>query len=310
MDKDPTVEVAKQYNAIVEEYLVCGHIDKNTRRWAYTDTRDVRTHMYYHLPKVHKQLIKPSGRPIISGTNVPMEKLSQLIDSWLQEYVSGLPSFVKDSTHMLNNIQEWNIQYGPFEDIALVTFDITTLYTNIPHADMTEALTYFLEQRNLGSTPPADVLIKATQHVLDNNYFKFEGQCYKQVYSTTMGIPMLPAVANLFMGWLERKILENSPMTLMQNQWKRFIDDIFVLWLGLQEDLQTFSQYLNTVHPIKFTTASLQTEIPFLDIMMKVRNSLLQTDLHIKPTDAHNYFHHLSAHPHHCKNSIPFSQFL
>ena len=76
MDKDPTVEVAKQYNAIVEEYLVCGHIDKNTRRWAYTDTRDVRTHMYYHLPKVHKQLIKPSGRPIISGTNVPTEKLS------------------------------------------------------------------------------------------------------------------------------------------------------------------------------------------------------------------------------------------
>ena len=143
---------------------------------------------------------------------------------------------MKDSTHMLNIIRDWNIEYGPFEDVTLVTFDVTSLYTNTPHAD--------------------------------------------------------------------------SPVTLTQNQWKRFIDDIFVLWLGLQEDLQTFSQYLNTVHPIKFTTASLQTEIPFLDIMMKVRNSLLQTDLHIKPTDAHNYFHHLSAHPHHCKNSIPFSQFL
>ena len=121
MDKDPTVEVAKQYNAIVEELLVCGHIDKNTQRWAHTDTRDVRTHIYYHLPKVHKQLIKPPGRPIISGTNGPTEKLSQLIDSWLQEYVSGLQSFVKDSTHMLNIIQEWNIEYGPFEDVTLVT---------------------------------------------------------------------------------------------------------------------------------------------------------------------------------------------
>ena len=126
-----------------------------------------------------------------------------------------------------------------------------------------------------------------------------------------MGTPMAPAVANLFMGWLERKILENSPVTLTQNQWKRFIDDIFVLWLGSQEDLQTFSRHLNTLHPtIKFTAASSRTEIPFLDILIKVRNGLLHTDLHTKPTDTHNYLHYLSAHPRHCKDNIPFSQFL
>ena len=121
VDKDPTVEVATQSNTIEEELFVCGHIDENTQRWAHTDNRDERTHIYYHLPKVHRQLIKPPGRPIISGTNGPTEKLSQLIDSWLQEYVSGLQSFVKDSTHMLNIIQEWNIEYGPFEDVTLVT---------------------------------------------------------------------------------------------------------------------------------------------------------------------------------------------
>ena len=119
---------------------------------------------------------------------------------------------------MLNIIRDWNIEYGPFEDVTLVTFDVTSLYTNIPHADITEALTYFLEQRNLSSTPPANVLISATQHVLDNNYFTFEGQCYKQVHGTAMGTPMAPAAANLFMGWLERKILENSPVTLTKNQ--------------------------------------------------------------------------------------------
>ena len=111
-------------------------------------------------------------------------------------------------------------------------FDVTSLYTNISHADITEALTYFLEQRNLISTPPADVLIRATQHVVDNNYFTFEGQCYKQVHGIAMGTPMAPAVANLFMGWLERKILENSPVTLTQNQWKRFIDDILFCGWG------------------------------------------------------------------------------
>ena len=96
---------------------------------------------------------------------------------------------------------------------------------------MTEALTYYLAQMNLSSTLQANVLIRATQRVLDNNYFTFEGQCCKQVHSTTMSTTIAPAAANLFMGWLERKMLENSPVTLMQNQWKSFIDDTFVLWL-------------------------------------------------------------------------------
>ena len=68
---------------------------------------------------------------------------------------------------------------------------------------------------------------------------------------------------------------------------------------------------MNTVHPtIKFTAASSRTEIPFLDILIKVRNGLLHTDLHTKPTDTHNCLHYLSAHPRHCKDNIPFSQFL
>ena len=68
---------------------------------------------------------------------------------------------------------------------------------------------------------------------------------------------------------------------------------------------------MNTVHPtIKFTAASSRTEIPFLDILIKVRDGLLHTDLHIKPTNTHNYLHYLSAHPRHCKDNIPFSQFL
>ena len=73
--KDPTVEAVKHSNTIVEELFVCGHVNENTQRWAHTDTRDVRIHIDYHLPKVHKQLIEPPGRPIISGTNGPTEKL-------------------------------------------------------------------------------------------------------------------------------------------------------------------------------------------------------------------------------------------
>ena len=36
----------------------------------------------------------------------------------------------------------------------------------------------------------------------------------------------------------------------------------------------------------------------------------IATDLHVKPTDRHQYFHFLSAHPNHTKRSVVFSQTL
>ena len=36
----------------------------------------------------------------------------------------------------------------------------------------------------------------------------------------------------------------------------------------------------------------------------------LQTDLYTKPTDSHNYLNYKNAHPRHCRNGIPYSQFL
>ena len=126
-----------------------------------------------------------------------------------------------------------------------------------------------------------------------------------------MGTPMAPTVANLFMGFLESKLLENSPIRIDPALWKRFIDDIFLLWTGTKSDLEQFSQFLNAFHPtIKFTVSSSPTSIPFLDILIKLENGYLSTDLFTKDTDAHAYLHYKSCHPRHCVNNIPTSQFL
>ena len=51
-----------------------------------------------------------------------------------------------------------------------------------------------------------------------------------------MGTKMAPAYANLFMGKLEKKLKElGKPNILL---WKRFIDDIFILWTGSTSDVQ------------------------------------------------------------------------
>ena len=126
-----------------------------------------------------------------------------------------------------------------------------------------------------------------------------------------MGTPMAPAIANLFMGWLESQILEHSPVHIHQDFWKRFIDDIFVLWPHSEKELEDFTDYINSLHPtIKFKVSSSTSHIPFLDILIKVKEGKLETELYTKPTDSHSYLHYNSAHPTHCKNNVPYSQFL
>lgn len=46
---------------------------------------------FYHIPKIHKCLKSPPGRPIISGVNSFMCNLSHYLDLHLQEYVRKFP---------------------------------------------------------------------------------------------------------------------------------------------------------------------------------------------------------------------------
>ena len=105
--------------------------------------------------------------------------------------------------------------------------------------------------------------------------------------------------------------IENAP--LKPFVWWRFIDDVFMIWTEGEEHLKDFIRYINSVHAsIKFTheysNSSHQT-LPFLDVQVHLSNNHIQTDLHTKPTDKHQYLLKTSCHPNHTKQTIPFSLF-
>ena len=312
LKSDPTVKIAKQSNLLVEDIYKKGHINENTKNWAIINPNLVRPQQFYHLPKIHKTLSNPPGRPIVSGSGGPTEKLSKLVDHWLQDTVKSLPSYVKDSTHMLNIIENWNTHNGPFPaNTKLITIDVVGLYTNIPHNELETAIMHYLSTDNFNNDlPPVEEIIKIMNHILKNNTFNFEKQIYKQEFGTAMGTPMAPTISNLFMGWLEEKILTNSPVPIDCIFWKRYIDDIFLLWTGTDDQWDIFFNYINNIHDtIKFTNHVSSSEISFLDILIKL-DGFIYTDLYTKNTDAHSYLHFSSCHPKHCKNNIPYSQIL
>ena len=73
------------------------------------------------------------------------------------------------------------------------------------------------------------------------------------------------------------------------------------------DDLDRFVKFCNVFNPtIKFTSESSAKEIPFLDVMVSIKDGQLHTDLYSKPTDAHQFLHWTSCHPKHTKTSLPY----
>ena len=94
--------------------------------------------------------------------------------------------------------------------------------------------------------------------------------------------------------------------------WKRFIDDIFQIFLGTTNQPQSLQDFMNHLHPtIKFTLQHSTQQIRFLDVTIQIKaNRKLSTKLFRKPTDCAELLHFHSNHSLKCKESIVFSQAL
>lgn len=61
--------------------------------------------------------------------------------------------------------------------------------------------------------------------------------------------------------------------------WLKYIDDIFFIWLGSEEELNGFLVRLNELSPnLRFTYEKSDKEMDFLDIIVKTENDELVTD--------------------------------
>ena len=298
---DLTGEVIHRVNLYVNNVLQRGQISQNTSKYLTTDID--RTQQFYLLPKIHKDIQNTPGRPIVSGSGGPTEKISQFGDHFTGPLVPLSRSYTRDSTHMINILNNFKI----LPDMLLCTLDITSLYTNIPHNEGTQAIKEFLAiHRDTNALPHNSYIIELLQVVLTNTYFDFNGRHYHQKSGTAMGTKLAPSYANLFMTKFEQ--VHVYTYHLQPTLWKRFIDDIFLIWPHGMDSLLEFTQHLNTVHPtIKFTSAISPSEIAFLDLTLYTIDDKLCTRLYTKSTDRHMCLNFNSEHPMNLRRSIPYS---
>lgn len=89
-------------------------------------------------------------------------------------------------------------------------------------------------------------LVDSVAFILNNNYFEYDGSVYHQIKGTAMGTRIAPSYANHFMGIFESKfITSNNPFLSKIHIYRRYIDDLFILWEGNEREAIEFMDFLN-----------------------------------------------------------------
>ena len=118
--KNNTKLLQGQCNNLVNQLVQKGEISE--KLGGYLKTSDAKSPNFYHVLKTHNlplddknisNWLTQNGYPvrgIISGISGPFEKLSGLIDHVLQPGMKRLPSYLKDTKHTLQVIENINQQ--------------------------------------------------------------------------------------------------------------------------------------------------------------------------------------------------------
>ena len=100
-----------------------------------------------------------------------------------------------------------------------------------------------------------------------------------------MRSPLGPTLANLFLVHYKSKWLENCPQQFKPQFYRRYVDDIFVMFKK-RDHVKKILRYINSRHRnTKFTCKEEKdNKISFLDISIGRNNNALETSIFHKPT--------------------------
>ncbi|XP_071792712.1 uncharacterized protein [Asterias amurensis] len=257
---------------------------------------------FFGNPKIHKPEVPL--RPIVASRGSPTYDTAKYLAKVLRPLVGLTEHHVSNSTQFVDITRNLTLQ--PTD--ILVSFDVESLFTNVPTDEAC-----FLAKERLSHDPSLpdraglspDQIHDLLYTCVSSSCFQFQGKYYEQTAGTSIGFPISPVLAYIFMEEFESSSLLTAD--LRPSLWLRYVDDTFVVWPHGQDSLHEFLQYLNQQHSsIKFTMEQEHSgKLPFLDVLItRNQDGTLHHSIYRKPTHTDRYLHQRSFHHPAIKSSV------
>jgi hypothetical protein len=268
----------------LEELSLNNNLNKNEIHYLKHEF-DIKLPSFHVLPKVHKpQVPFLQTRPIIGSIQWITTPASIILDQKLQIILQNFPAILKNSSSLSTHLQNMN---NIPENLILVTLDVKSLYTNINLNLLDEILKEF-----------HPIFSNLFNFITDNNYFQYANNIYKQLDGIAMGTNCAVSLANIYLGkLLDPYILQNNHIFF----YKRYIDDLFILWNGSLPTLNHFTNQLKLlINGIDFDKPKIHSHnIDFLDLEIFYMKNHFEFRTFQKSINKYQYITPRSCHPPH-----------
>ena len=166
-----------------------------------------RPGQFYGLAKIHKLKVNQGIddlplRPIISNIGTATYDLTKYLGKLLSPLSKS--SYTVSSTDELVNSSKMKVLH----DCDLVSFDVTSLFTNVPLEYAIDVILRKVYEEKLIKT---DIPKKEMKELLllctKNVHFEFNGQTFQQLDGVATGSPLGPVIVGIFMVELENTLV-------------------------------------------------------------------------------------------------------
>ena len=249
------------------------YIDEST--YSYILPCGSQSGKLYGAAKVHKH--NTPLRPIVASYGTAEYNLAKYLNKYITSIIPDQHSVSKNS-ELLTELNNYHFT----SNSKLVSFDIESLFTNV---DLKFTIDIAVEKiyaaQNTNRPPFEAKVFRRLLEFATNGLFQFDGKLYQQTDGVAMGSPLAPSLANLFVGEMENRHLNENKTKV--KYYTRFVDDVLTIFE--QDEVNSFHNFINSWHDnLKFTVEVGGNSIPFLDINIEINNENLCTTVYRKPT--------------------------
>ena len=246
----------------------------------------------YGLAKVHKKEV--TVRPVLSMPGSCYYKVAVQVAEWLSVVDECK---INSSTEQISNMIK-SVRLEEYEE--LVSFDIVSLYTNVPVLEAIHVCAELLYSGKYQKSPVDKETFIALAKISSCDVLMLtQDGYYRQIDGLAMGSPPAPHLANGWLSQFDKKIKGEARI------FPRYMDDTI---REIKKDLkQGILEELNGLHPsLKFTMEEQDEkgQLPMLDMKLVNEQGILSSTWYNKPTDTGLIINYHSLAPKRYKRSV------
>jgi hypothetical protein len=133
--------------------------------------------------------------------------------------------------------------------------------------------------------------------VLHQNYFQYD-KYYKPSTGMAMGCPLSSTATERLFQYYEKLIIKHWLEAHDIVYYRRYVDDILIIFDQSKTDVTTVTHHLNSFHQnVAFTPTPEEHNINYLDLSIHKGPRNLQLRIYRKPTQTNATIHFMSTHP-------------